>query len=82
MLRAGVGEDVRLEDLAREAQLSPYHFCRAFKQSTGLSPYSFLRRLRIEAAKEMLESSHATVTEVALSVGYEAAPAFNRVFHA
>jgi AraC family transcriptional regulator len=43
-----------LKVLANEANLTPWHFCRTFKQLTGFPPYQFLLSLRLEKAKELL----------------------------
>lgn len=63
--------DVSLEDLSRLLDLSTFHLCRAFKQSTGLPPHRWRHRRRIERARELLEDTDLAVTEVAAQVGYD-----------
>lgn len=81
-LSAHLAEDVALEAVARVAELSTFHFARAFKRSTGLPPHAYLRRLRCERAKTLLIDSNLPVTEIAAEVGYETPQAFARMFRA
>jgi AraC family transcriptional regulator len=81
-LRSHMAEDVTLDALAGVAALSTFHFARQFKQSTGLPPHAYLRRLRCERAKELLLGTNLPVTEIAAQVGYETPQAFARMFRA
>lgn len=72
--------DVPLETLAAMVGLSPFHFARQFKRSTGLPPYARLRQLRCERAKEHLTASDRSIGEIAAMVGYETPQAFARMF--
>lgn len=63
-------EDIPLSALAAVAELSPYHFARQFKQSTGLAPHQYLVQVRVERAKALLLHSGASVTSIALEVGF------------
>jgi AraC family transcriptional regulator len=73
-------QDVSLAELAAAANLSPFYFARAFKQSTGLPPHHFQQRVRIERAKELLADPSLSVTEIALRVGYGSSQTLARVF--
>ena len=80
-LSANLGVEVSLAELAAIADLSPYHFCRAFKQSTGLPPHAWLTARRIERAQELMaEHPKMGLTEVALCVGYQSQAAFGVAF--
>jgi len=81
-LADNLAEDVSLEILAGVAGLSTFHFARMFKQSTGLPPHAYLRRLRSERAKELLATTKLSVGEIATVVGYETPQAFARMFRA
>lgn len=80
MIQANVGGEMTLPTLAAEVGLSPYHFARAFKTSTGKPPHAYQTGLRIERAKWLLEHSMLSVTEIALEVGYESSQALARLF--
>jgi transcriptional regulator GlxA family with amidase domain len=73
-------ETFRFEALARELGLSPRHFFRRFRASTGLTPTAYLQRLRVDAAKRMLEEDRASVQEVSTRVGYEDGAFFRDLF--
>lgn len=72
---------VSLAELAKEADLSVAHFCRAFRQSTGWPPHAFLSRRRLERATGLLRSSDLSITEIALACGYSSGSHLSRAFH-
>jgi AraC family transcriptional regulator len=80
VLGAEVDRDISLSQLAREVRMSPFHFARAFKQSTGLPPHQYLVRLRIDRACELLETTHLSVYEIASAVGFNDPSYLARVF--
>jgi AraC family transcriptional regulator len=80
LMRARLSEDISLDELAAEAQLSPFHFARMFKQSLGVPPRVYLTRLRLEKACELLEQTDLPVTEIAFEVGYSSNQVLARVF--
>jgi AraC family transcriptional regulator len=80
LMRARLSEDISLDELAAEAQLSPFHFARMFKQSVGVPPRVYLTRLRMERACELLETTGLPVTEIAQEVGYSSNQVLARVF--
>lgn len=75
-----VGETMTLKELAAIARLSVFHFCRAFKTSTGLTPHRYQTRLRVERAQALLADTSISVTDIAPLVGYETPQAFARMF--
>jgi AraC family transcriptional regulator len=68
--------------LAHMAGLSSYHFLRAFKATTGVTPHQWLLRTRLRAAAERLAMTKAPVTDIALEVGFEDLSNFTRTFRA
>src|SRR5690242_19029570 len=79
-LRSDSDADVSLAALASEAGLSRFHFCRAFKESTGLSPHAWLRQYRSEQAMKMLRDTDASIVSVAAELGYASQTAFAAAF--
>jgi len=80
-IRLHVSEPITLTQIAREAGSSEYHFARLFLAYTSETPFDFLRRIRlITALRRLQEDSDGSITEIALSVGYETPSAFNKVF--
>ena len=78
---AHLDEEISLKDLANIANLSPYHFARAFKRSFGEPPHHYLNGRRIERAKTLLENPARSVTEIALAVGFADPVSFAAAFH-
>lgn len=72
--------DLRFEDLAAEACLSPYHFSRLFREATGLSPHRYVIDRRIQAAQHELARNRLSLAEVALAFGFGSQANFTRVF--
>jgi len=66
--------------LAGLAQLSPYHFSRAFKQSFGMPPHQYLTSRRIERAKTLLAERKLSVTEIGFDVGFSETSSFTATF--
>jgi len=79
-LRSDSDADVSLAALASDAGLSRFHFCRAFKESTGLSPHAWLRQHRLEQAMNMLRDTNASIVTVAAALGYASQTAFAAAF--
>lgn len=74
--------DISLDALAGLTGLSKFHFTRMFKQSMGVPPYAYLRRIRVEQAQRLLVSTELPVIEIGAAVGYETPQAFARMFRA
>jgi AraC-like DNA-binding protein len=70
-----------IEDLARHARMSKFHFIRAFKAQTGQTPHQYLRAQRIDRAKHLLETTPMSVTEVCETIGFESLGSFSALFH-
>ena len=71
---------IPLEDLAKVACFSPYHFHRIFRGMVGESVKEYVRRLRLERAAFRLTSTNRSVIEIALDAGYETHESFTRAF--
>ena len=80
LIDARLGSEVRLAELAHECELSPGHFARAFKRTTGKSPYRWLLERRIERSQQLLRTSGLPVAEIALKCGFADQSHFTRVF--
>src|SRR4029453_11032503 len=79
-----LAEPIPLNVLAKLVHLSPYYFCRAFKQSFGIPPhrYHIKRRIkhRVHSAKPLLPAPAPSVTEVALELGFSETSSFSAAF--
>jgi AraC family transcriptional regulator len=73
---------ISLDELARIARFSPFHFHRVFRGMVGESVMQHVRRLRLERAAMRLRQSTRPITDIAFEAGYEAHESFTRAFHA
>jgi AraC family transcriptional regulator len=80
LIESRLQEPLLVEDLAREACLSPFHFARMFKQSTGHSPHAYLVARRIEIARELLATTDLRIREVGKRAGFSTHAHFCSVF--
>ncbi|HET7669501.1 MAG TPA: AraC family transcriptional regulator [Burkholderiales bacterium] len=71
---------VGLDDAARVAGLSPFHFLRVFKETVGVTPHQYLLRTRLRRAVELLAAETIPVTDVALDAGFADLSNFVRTF--
>lgn len=69
IMRAATDRRLSMGEISSELGLSQWHFSRQFRKTTGLSPYQFLLRVRVERARRLLEHGHA-ISEVAAMVGF------------
>jgi AraC family transcriptional regulator len=72
--------DLSLDDLAAAAGLSRAHFARAFRRTTGQTPYAYLRERRLARAKELLAGSTHRIAEIAALTGFASHSHLSRVF--
>lgn len=72
--------EISLTDFANLLELSRFHVVRAFKQSTGWTPYQYLLRRRVMRAKEMLGETELPVREIAATTGFHGPTQLNRAF--
>lgn len=59
-----ISETIRLDELAKSCYMSPFHFCRVFKKQHGISPFQYLRNLRVEQAKPLMANQKLTYAAI------------------
>jgi len=79
-IEENLSQDISLAELAAIARLSPFHFCRAFKEAVGEPPHRYQMRRRIEHAKTLLAEPSLPVGDVAIAVGYGSPSRFSALF--
>ena len=82
-VRAHYKEEITVEDLAREANMSVSRFFPAFKKSTGITPVEYINNYRVSRAIVLLISENTadmSIEEISESVGFESSAYFRRVF--
>ncbi|MET0452817.1 MAG: AraC family transcriptional regulator [Mycobacterium sp.] len=75
-----IHQAVTLDDLAREAHLSKFHFLRAFVGAVGMTPHRYLVEVRMTRAAELLSAGNQTVATVAALCGYSSTARFTAKF--
>lgn len=81
-MRACYAEDLSVDELAKGAGMSRFHFSRLFRDEVGDAPYKHLLRIRVARAAELLRKGRHTVTEAAFAVGFQDMSRFSRMFRA
>lgn len=79
-MRDNLGERLTIDDLARAAMFSKFHFTRVFLRVTGLSPGRFLSALRLAEAKRLLSTTVISVADISHQVGYNSVGTFSARF--
>jgi AraC family transcriptional regulator len=80
MLEANLTNAPSIQQLAAAVELSPAHFCTAFKQSTGCSPHRYLVGRKIARATELMADRRLSLTEIALNSGFSSSSQFAIAF--
>lgn len=80
LIESDLSQDLSLKVLANAAGLSEYHFLRMFKHSTGLTPHQYVINQRIERAKELLQKSDMSITEISYLLGFSTPAHFTHHF--
>jgi len=75
-----LGRRITLVDVARSVALSPDHFSRLFRCTTGMAFGEYMNRCRVMRAQQLLAGTSRRVAEIAFECGFESVPHFNRVF--
>ncbi len=73
-------ENITLQQLAAVTCLNSAYFLRQFKKYFGLTPYQYIIKARLKAAKHLLENSSESITDICFTVGYEDTTSFTRLF--
>lgn len=73
-------ENITTASLAKMCYLSEYYFCRFFKNETGMSAISYINKIRADKAAVLLENTSVSITEIAITTGFDDVNYFARVF--
>jgi two-component system, response regulator YesN len=73
-------QEIRLEDISRYLNISPFHLSRMFKRETGNNIFDYLSMVRIDKSKELLIGSEISVKEICYNVGYSDPNYYCKVF--
>lgn len=73
-------KDIHPEDVAAEVNFGYSRFRKAFTDHTGISPYQYILKLRIQRSKELLQHTHKTMSEIAYEAGFNNPLYFSTAF--
>jgi AraC-like DNA-binding protein len=79
-LLSSLDQTIRLEEAARAACMSPFHFHRTFTAAFGETPHNYLTRHRLERARVLLERDDQSITEIGLECGFESPGSLSTLF--
>lgn len=79
-IEANYSQDISLEAVAREVNLSPYYFSRFYKEMTGQNFIDKLANIRIEKAKELLLDPELSIKDISMKVGFTDPNYFSKAF--
>jgi AraC family transcriptional regulator len=79
-MRENLSDPLNIDDMARVAMFSKFHFTRVFQRVTGISPGRFLSAVRLQEAKRLLISTKLNVADISLRVGYASVGTFSTRF--
>lgn len=79
-VEANLDEDIALNEIAAVAELSPFHFSRSFRKTTGKTPQQYLMHRRVERAKELLSHPDLPIVEISLRTGFKNQSHFTTLF--
>lgn len=79
-MRENLSDSLTIDDMARTARYSKFHFSRIFQRITGVTPGRFLSALRLQEAKRLLLSTSLSITEITFQVGYSSVGTFSTRF--
>jgi AraC family transcriptional regulator len=75
-----LSENISLEAIANQIDISSYYFCRLFKQSMGCSPHQYVIQQRVDRAKQLLREGKMSIGEIAIACGFSHQSHLNRHF--
>lgn len=81
-INKNLSAELSVDAICAAAHVSKYHFCRCFKRTVGMTVMAYVLKARLAAAKELLQGTEISVTDIALRCGFESPAYFSRVFKA
>jgi AraC family transcriptional regulator len=79
-INSNFSEPVNLEKLSSVSCMCQHHLLRKFKSHFGITPHQYLTNVRLESAKNQIESGTASITEICFNAGYESLSSFSDLF--
>lgn len=75
-----LSQEISIDDLAFQAGLSKFYFLKEFKKFTGITPYQFILKLKLDRSKELLRETDRSISEIAYELSFSDQSHFTRTF--
>jgi transcriptional regulator GlxA family with amidase domain len=82
LMQANIQRRLTLGEMAQTVHVTPEHLCRLFKAETGSPPTRYFKSLRMQRAKELLETTSLNIKEIMTMIGFKDSSHFVRDFEA
>lgn len=69
-----------IEEVARQLQISPFHFTRQFEAVFGVTPHQYRIQVRLDRAKQLLAAGQLSVTDICMEIGFSSLGSFSMLF--
>ena len=79
-MRTRLASRLTIADVAAACKLTPSHFARSFRRSTGIAPHDYLSRLRIDEARRLMLTTELPLADIGLICGFGDQSYFTRIF--
>lgn len=80
LMHARIGSPLTIGAIAAECKLTPSHFARAFRNSTGYAPHQYFNKLRLDEAMRLMRTTQLSLADIAIACGFGDQSYFTRVF--
>lgn len=80
LIHSSISQKLDLDTISASACLSKFHFVRLFKEVYKISPYQYIKSIRLEKAKQYIKQGEYPVNQIALMVGYENGSSLSRAY--
>ena len=79
-LKTRLADELKVEEMAQQVGMSPRNFARVFRAETGTTPARFVEKLRLEAARQRVETTGISLTQIARETGFGEAERMRTAF--
>jgi len=77
---SNLGSEINIDTLAFQTGMSKFYFLKEFKKATGITPYQYILKIKLEEAKQMLKNSRKSLIEISMDLGFSDQSHFTRTF--
>lgn len=79
-INMNIENKISLDDICNSAKVSKYYLCRKFKETVGMTVFSYIELMRLSKAKELLTKTDLSISEISVKTGFESFAYFSKIF--